>query len=94
MTDKKQNEQQREEAISFEQALERLEKIVAKMESGELPLAESMKHFEEGMKLANLCTEKLGETEKKIEVLMNKDKNDKPLEWTEFGEAESDADDA
>jgi len=54
----------------FEEALERLEKIVAEMEQGELPLEISMKKFEEGMKLARFCTRALGDTEKKIEVLL------------------------
>ena len=55
---------------SFEEALARLEKIVKDMESGDLPLDKTMKLFEEGMKLSKFCTARLGETEKKIEVLM------------------------
>ncbi len=55
----------------FEQSLQRLEKIVEKMERGELSLGDSMEHFEEGSKLANFCTAKLKETEKKIEILLH-----------------------
>ena len=39
----------------FEEALERLEAIVKKLESGDLTLEESLKSFEEGTKLANFC---------------------------------------
>lgn len=82
--EKQDNKTEAESELSFEKALERLEKIVAEMESGELPLAESMKRFEEGSKLANFCTRKLGETEKRIEILMNKDQEGE-LDWAEFG---------
>ncbi len=67
---------------TFEAALDRLEKLVAEMESGDLPLDDSMKKFEEGMKLAKFCTGKLSETEKKIEILL-RDSNGEP-EWQEF----------
>jgi len=55
--------------IKFDQALKRLEKIVEDMEGGELPLEDSLKKYEEGIKLARICLEKLDQAEKKIEVL-------------------------
>ncbi len=55
---------------TFEASLAQLETVVAEMESGQLSLEASMKRFEEGMKLAKFCEKKLGETERKIEVLM------------------------
>jgi exodeoxyribonuclease VII small subunit len=58
--------------IRFEEALERLEKIVDEMESGELSLEKMMAHFEEGSQLVKQCGEKLNEVEKKIEVLVKK----------------------
>lgn len=58
------------EKVKFEDALERLEKIVSQLEAGELALDESLKIFEEGIKLSRLCSGKLEEAEKKIEVLM------------------------
>ncbi len=58
--------------LEFEQALTKLERIVADMEGGELLLADSVSKFEEGMKLAQHCAGKLGETEKKVEMLMQK----------------------
>lgn len=55
---------------SFEKALKRLEEIVNKLESGALPLDESLKIFEEGVKLSRFCTKKLDEAERKVEVLL------------------------
>lgn len=55
--------------IKLEKALEQLEKIVEELESGELGIEEALKRYEEGVKLSRLCTKKLTETEKKIEIL-------------------------
>lgn len=57
----------------FETALTRLEEIVGELEHGELPLEQSLKLFEEGVKLARLCTVRLEEAERKVEQLL-KDK--------------------
>ena len=56
--------------ISFEDALERLEKIVDLLEAGNLGLEESLKIYEEGVGLARRCARYLDEAEKRIEVLM------------------------
>jgi exodeoxyribonuclease VII small subunit len=53
----------------FEKDLEKLEEIVAALEEGELPLDESLKRFEEGIKLAKRCEKALADAEKKIEIL-------------------------
>jgi len=58
---------------SFEQALTRLEQIVADMEGGQLSLEKMISHFEEGNRLVKYCTAKLNEVEKKIEQLVTKD---------------------
>jgi exodeoxyribonuclease VII small subunit len=60
----------------FEEALEELEAIVERLESGELSLEESLTAFEQGVRLVNLCNQKLNEVEKKIELLV-KDKEGK-----------------
>jgi exodeoxyribonuclease VII small subunit len=65
-----------QEKKKFEAALEELEKVVERLESGELSLEESLAAFEEGVKLVNLCNQKLTEVEKKIELLV-KDKEGK-----------------
>ena len=62
----------------FEAALARLEEIVAELESGELGLEQSLKLFEEGVKLARVCNARLEEAERKVEVLL-KDKNGKVI---------------
>ncbi|MFH1073900.1 MAG: exodeoxyribonuclease VII small subunit [Candidatus Firestonebacteria bacterium] len=62
--------------VKFESALEKLEEIVDKLESGDIGLDESLKQYEEGMKLLKFCTAKLDEVEKKIEILV-KDKSGK-----------------
>jgi exodeoxyribonuclease VII small subunit len=54
----------------FEKSLERLETIVREMESGALSLEKMMKHFEEGMSLVGICSAKLNEVERKIELLV------------------------
>jgi len=53
----------------FETALERLEDIVGSLEDGSLSLDDALKGYEEGVKLARLCTKQLTEAEKKIEIL-------------------------
>jgi exodeoxyribonuclease VII small subunit len=54
----------------FEKAMERLEEIVGSMEGGELSLEDSLKVFEEGMKLTRFCSHKLEEAEKKVTLLV------------------------
>ena len=58
--------------LTFEQAIQRLEKIVADMEGAELPLEDVLKKYEEGTRLVRFCNQKLEEAEKKIEVLAKK----------------------
>ena len=58
------------EEIKFEKAIEKLEKIVEFLESGEIPLDEALKRYEEGIKIARLCGQKLAEAEQKIEMLV------------------------
>ena len=63
---------------SFEQALQQLEQIVQKLEKGELPLEDSLKLYEEGIRLSRLCHGKLEEAEGRIEVLL-KDARGEPV---------------
>jgi exodeoxyribonuclease VII small subunit len=55
------------ERISFEEALQKLEAIVNKLEDGAVPLEESVSLFEEGMKLSKHCSEILEKAELRIE---------------------------
>jgi len=52
--------------MTFEQALGRLEAVVGAMEAGDLPLAEATSLYEDGMKLARVCSEMLAAAELKI----------------------------
>ena len=60
--------------VKFEEALARLEAIVNELERGQLPLDDSMRIFEEGMKLSKTCLKMLEEAERKVEILI-KDKD-------------------
>jgi exodeoxyribonuclease VII small subunit len=55
--------------LKFEDCLARLEQIVGQLETGNLPLEESLKIFEEGIALARNCARYLEDAEKRIEVL-------------------------
>ena len=57
------------EPKKFEEAFERLSEIVDQLETGDAGLEESLKLYAEGMKLAQLCGQKLTEAEAKIEEL-------------------------
>jgi len=56
--------------MKFEDAISRIEEIIKKLETGEIPLEESLKLFEEGMNLINFCQKKLNEVEQKVEILI------------------------
>ncbi len=71
----------------FEDALQKLEDIVKKMETGDMPLEESMKSFEEGIKLIRFCSAKLEETQRRVEMLLGKEDS---LQLKRFQEDESD----
>jgi len=56
--------------LKFEKALSRLETIVAELERGELSLDESLRIFEEGVKLSKTCLKMLDDAERKVEILV------------------------
>jgi exodeoxyribonuclease VII small subunit len=60
-----------EESLSFEQASERLAAIVGKLESGELRLEDSLKLFEEGVRVARSAQDQLDRAEKRVEELVS-----------------------
>lgn len=64
---------------SFEAALDRLTKIVEKLEGGSLSLEESLRLFEEGIKLARLSQAKLDAAEKRVEELITIDERGQPV---------------
>lgn len=65
--------------MDFEKKLSRLEEIVVKMEKGDVSLDDSLRLFEEGIKLSRECNQKLSEAELKIKKLVGFDANGEPL---------------
>lgn len=57
---------------NFETALTRLEQITNELENGDISLDNSLKKFDEGMKLIQFCNQKLDDSQKKIDILLNK----------------------
>jgi exodeoxyribonuclease VII small subunit len=61
-----------DEPKSFEDAMARLDAIVAKLEEDKLPLDEMLAHYEEGVTLARYCGEKLEAAEQKVRLIAKK----------------------
>ncbi len=55
---------------TFEDSLKQLEKIVEQLEKGDLPLEDSIKLFEEGVRLSTACKQELDEAEGKVQILL------------------------
>jgi len=66
---KKQNEQNPLEKLTFEQAIEALGSIVQKIETGQVPLQESLRQYEQGMGLIQHCRKILLDAEKRIDMI-------------------------
>ncbi len=77
----------------FEESLKKLEATVKRLEKGDLPLEESLSHFEEGIRLSRLCMEQLNTAEKRVQLLL-KDKENRFLtrafETEEVGPSDQD----
>jgi exodeoxyribonuclease VII small subunit len=61
---------QADDALGFEAALERLENLVERLETGDLPLEAALAAFEEGVALTRRCAEELSRAERRIESLV------------------------
>lgn len=59
--------------VDFERSLDELEKLVERMEEGELSLEESLKLYERGMELSKACQKALDAAEKRIRILSEQD---------------------
>ena len=73
--------------MSFEQSVDRLQEIVAALEKGDAPLADSLKLFEEGTKLVSSCTAMLEQAEQKV-VKLVKSADGTPTEEPFFSQEE------
>lgn len=77
---------------TFEAALKELEKIVRRLEDGDLPLEESLKLFEDGVRLSRECQERLNQADRRIEVLLKDENGDSilhPIEKEDLRETAS-----
>lgn len=75
-------------ALKFEDALARLETIVAELEKGDLPLNDSLKMFEEGIKLSKTCLKMLDDAERKVEIMVQDKDGKKRVEAYSIEEEE------
>ncbi|WLD91988.1 exodeoxyribonuclease VII small subunit [Alkalihalobacillus sp. AL-G] len=66
-------------AQTFEESMVELEEIVSKLEEGDVPLEESIRLFQEGMKLSKSCHDKLQKVEKQMDELLNEDGETEPF---------------
>lgn len=73
-------------AVKFEQAMARLETIVAELERGELPLDQSLRIFEEGIRLSKSCLKMLEDAEHKVEILVQEKDGRRRLQAISLGE--------
>ncbi|HLR40408.1 MAG TPA: exodeoxyribonuclease VII small subunit [Virgibacillus sp.] len=69
--------------VSFEEAMEELEKIVEKLEEGDVPLEKAITYYQEGMKLSKLCNDKLNNVQEKMTQMMNEQGELEPFEIQE-----------
>jgi len=76
--------------IKFEEALKKLEKIVQELEEGELALGDALKKYQEGIQLSQLCSQRLEDAKKKVELLTKNKKGEfglKPFDESRVDEA-------
>jgi exodeoxyribonuclease VII small subunit len=79
------------DAQTFESQLAALEKIVRELERGDLPLEESLRLFEQGVRLSRECQERLNQAERRIELLLAAfDEDEEELHLDSGGEADVD----
>jgi exodeoxyribonuclease VII small subunit len=76
----------KKKALDFEQALVELERVVSAMEAGNMPLEESLKAFEQGVRLTRECQQALQEAEQKVELLLKADKGITTKPFTDIEE--------
>ena len=82
------------QALSFEAAIKRLTEIVQALEQGELPLEESLRLFEEGVRLSRVSQERLDVAEKRVEQLLAVDERGQAKTAPFATDAADDEDDA
>jgi exodeoxyribonuclease VII small subunit len=66
----------------FEQSLQRLEELVERLESGDLPLTESLALFEQGVALTRQCHERLTQAQQQVQILLKEGGNTRLADFT------------
>ncbi|WP_188453697.1 exodeoxyribonuclease VII small subunit [Virgibacillus oceani] len=69
--------------VTFEEAMIELEKIVEKLETGDVPLEKAINYYQEGMKLSKVCNDKLMNVQEKMTQIMNEHGELAPFEIQE-----------
>ncbi|API90500.1 exodeoxyribonuclease 7 small subunit [Virgibacillus pantothenticus] len=72
-----------EKELTFEEAMQQLEQVVEKLETGDVPLEKAITYYQDGMKLSKLCTEKLNQVEEKMTKIMNEQGDLEPFPMQE-----------
>ena len=70
-------------SVDFEDALDQLEELVEDMENGDLTLEESLKAFEQGIKLTRECQTALSQAEQKVQMLVEENGKLKTIDLDE-----------
>ena len=68
-----------EQTLSFEEAIKQIEEIVQKLEQGDVPLEKAITYFQEGVKLSQICKEKLNTVEKQMATILNEQGEQRPF---------------
>ncbi|PAV29109.1 exodeoxyribonuclease VII small subunit [Virgibacillus profundi] len=71
------------EELSFEEAMEQLENIVEKLETGDVPLEKAINYYQDGMNLSKICNDKLTSIQTKMTQIMNEQGDMEPFEIQE-----------
>jgi exodeoxyribonuclease VII small subunit len=98
MAQKRKDDKKEIESLSFEQAIENLTEIVDKIETGQIPLAESLQQYEKGMAMIKHCRRILLDAEKRIEEIADNDaeeaikEDDEDIDGEDSGEPDDSED--
>lgn len=72
--------------LNLEKSLEELEALIEELESGELPLEQALRKFEQGIRLTRSCQAALKDAEQRVEILLKSSGGTEALEEFEVGE--------
>ncbi len=69
--------------LTFEEAMEKLEEIIGKLEEGDVPLEKAISYYQDGMILSKICSDKLNHIQEKMVQIMNEQGELVPLDLQE-----------